>query len=242
MSRFRFVEDHRDTHEVKRLCRLAESSRSGYHQWRLYPPRTRPRAVADAELTAEIVEIHQVSKSTYGRPPIAGQLRRRGRRVNHERVTRLMRRAGICGLSNRRRWRCSGANRLPAPAGDLVGRDFTATAPNQRWVADLTEFVTDEGRLYLAGVVDLYARRCVGSAMSERHNAELVVDALAWPSHGVNHPPVSCTTPTADRWGVPRRSPQASRAANAFARRCWSSRILAPDSVWVLGSNQGSVK
>jgi transposase InsO family protein len=110
--------------------------------------------------------------------PITGQLHRRGYCVNHKRVGRLMRRAGLAGLSNRRRWR-RGQDRPGAPAPDLLERDFSAELPNQRWVADLTEFDTDDGRLHLAGVLDLCARRVVGWAMGPRRNAELVVDALA---------------------------------------------------------------
>ena len=67
---------------------------------------------------------------------------------------------------------------MPAPAPDLLERDFTAIAPNQRWVADITEFDTGNGRLYLAAVLDLYARRIVGWAMDTTRTAELVVDAL----------------------------------------------------------------
>src|SRR5690606_28535489 len=95
-----------------------------------------------------------------------------------------MRHAGIVGVSNRRRWRATGPNRVPAPAPDLLERDFTATAPNQRWVADITEFDTGTGtgtgtgRLYLAAVLDLYAGRVVGWAMDSTRTAELVVDAL----------------------------------------------------------------
>ena len=176
MSRFRFVHDHRDLYEVKRLCALAEVSRSGYYAWASRPPSA--RATANAAVLAEICEIHQLSRGTYGRPRICGQLRRRGLRVNHKRVAALMRHAGIVGVSNRRRWRASGPNRVPAPAPDLLERDFTATAPNQRWVADITEFDTGAGRLYLAAVLDLYARRIVGWAMDTTRTAELVVDAL----------------------------------------------------------------
>ena len=176
MSRFRFVDDHRDLYEVKRLCALAEVSTSGYYAWRNRPASA--RETADGELVAVITEIHQRSHGTYGRPRITGQLHRRGYCVNHKRVDRLMRQAGLAGLSNRRRWR-RGQDRPGAPAPDLLERDFSAEHPNQRWVADLTEFDTDDGRLYLAGVLDLCARRVVGWAMGPRRNAELVVDALS---------------------------------------------------------------
>jgi putative transposase len=176
VSRFRFVHDHHTEYPVKRLCELAEVSRSGYYAWRDRPASA--RQVTDGELVPVLVEIHRQSRGTYGRPRICGQLRRRGYCVNHKRVVRLMRQAGLAGLSNRKRWRRN-RGKVGAPALDLLERDFTATAPNQRWVADITEFDTDEGRLYLAGVLDLCARRVAGWAMGPRRNAELVVDALA---------------------------------------------------------------
>jgi transposase InsO family protein len=149
VSRFRFVDDHRDLYEVKRLCRLVEVSRQGYYAWRSRPAS--PRAIADAELLVEIRRIHTESRCTYGAPRVHGQLRRRGHQIGCKRVARLMRNDGLMGV-HRRKWR----RRRPdiAPAPDRLNRDFTAERPNQRWVADITEFPTGEGRLHLAGVRD----------------------------------------------------------------------------------------
>ena len=173
MSRFRFVEDHRDTYEVKRLCELAECSRSGYYAWRERPPCDRD--VADAELLEQIRVIHTESRCTYGAPRIHGQLRRRGVHVGCKRVARIMRTIGLMGV-HKRRWR----RRRPdiAPAPDRLNRDFTAARPNQRWVADITEFPTREGKLHVAGVRNLCHRGMVGWAMGAHPDAELVVDAL----------------------------------------------------------------
>jgi putative transposase len=173
VSRFCFVHDHRDTYQVKRLCELAEVSRSGYYRWAGAAPSA--RAVADAELLEEIRQIHTESRCTYGAPRVHGQLRRRGRRVGCKRVARLMRAEALMGV-HKRRWR----RRRPdiAPAPDRLNRDFTATRPNQRWVADITEFPTGEGKLHLAGVRDLCHRGLVGWSMGSRPDAELVVDAL----------------------------------------------------------------
>lgn len=173
MSRFRFVHDHRDTYQVKRLCALVEVSRSGYYRWADAAPSA--RAVADAELLEEIRRIHTDSRCTYGAPRVHGQLRRRGRRVGCKRIARLMRADGLMGV-HRRKWR----RRRPdiAPAPDRINRDFTAARPNQRWVADITEFPTGEGKLHLAGVRDLCHRGLVGWSMGTRPDAELVVDAL----------------------------------------------------------------
>ncbi len=173
MSRFRFVDDHRDTYEVKRLCTLVEVSTSGFYAWKSRPPS--PRAIADEELLEAIRAIHTESRHTYGAPRIHGQLRRRGVNVGCKRVARLMRRNGLMGV-HRRRWR----RRRPdiAPVPDRLNRNFTAERPNQRWVADITEFPTGEGKLHLAGVRDLCHRGLVGWAMGPSPDAELVVDAL----------------------------------------------------------------
>lgn len=174
MSRFRFVEDHRDVYDVKRLCRLAEVSRSGFYAWRTRPPSR--RSVRDGELVAAITTIHAESRRTYGAPRVHGQLARRGVHVGCKRVARLMRQQGLVGVNPRRKWRRGRLDIAPAP--DLLRRDFTAERPNQRWVADITEFVTDEGKLYVAGIRDLCHRGLVGWSMDEHPDAELVVDAM----------------------------------------------------------------
>lgn len=174
MSRFRFVSDHRHEYSVKRLCRLCEVSRSGFYAWLKRPPSA--RALADRTLLVEIEQIHRDSRRTYGAPRVQGQLARRGVRVGCKRVARLMRRERLVGVNPRRKWRRGRPDVAPAP--DLLQRDFTAAKPNQRWVADITEFPTDEGTLYLAGVRDLCHRGLVGWATGPHQDAELVVDAL----------------------------------------------------------------
>jgi putative transposase len=173
VSRFRFVDDHRDTYEVKRLCNVVEVSRAGYYAWRDREPSK--RAVADGVLLAEIRKIHTESRCTYGAPRVHGQLRRRGQQVGCKRVARLMRADGLMGV-HRRKWR----RRRPdiAPAPDRLRRNFTAERPNQRWVADITEFPTGEGKLHVAGIRDLCHRGLVGWSMGPSPDAELVVDAL----------------------------------------------------------------
>ena len=128
MSRFRFVEDHRDVYDVKRLCRLAEVSTSGFYAWRKRPPSL--RAVADDELLEQIREIHHESRRTYGAPRVHGQLRRREVRVGCKRVARLMRQDGLVGVHPRRKWKRGRPDVAPAP--DLLRRDFRAARPNMR--------------------------------------------------------------------------------------------------------------
>lgn len=174
MSRFRFVEEHQDAYPVKRLCELVEVSRSGFYAWEHRP--VSQREAADAELVVEIRQIHERSRGTYGAPRIEGQLRRAGRCHSRKRIARLMRAEGLVGAHARRRWRCGRTDTAPAP--DLLERNFTAARPDERWVADITEFATDDGKLYLAAIVDLHDRSVVGWSMHERATADLVIDAL----------------------------------------------------------------
>jgi transposase InsO family protein len=174
VSRFRFVSEHRHVFGVKRLCGVLEVSRSGFYAWERRPPSA--RAVRDTELAGLIAEVHQRSRRTYGAPRVHAELRRLNERCSRKRVARLMRDAGLVGVHARRRWRRGRPDVAPAP--DLVNRRFDPPGPDRVWAADVTQFRTGEGWLYLAGVVDLYSRRVVGWAMSHRPDTDLVTDAL----------------------------------------------------------------
>lgn len=177
MSRCRFVEDHRADYPIVKLCALAEIPRSVYYRFR--DPTPSDRILADHALLEPIVEIYERSHRTYGRIRITGQLvERRGMLVNHKRVQRLMREHGLVGVQRRKKAakRVDHGSAVFAP--DLLQRDFTASRPDQRWVADITEFNTHEGRLYLAAIKDLYSNAIVGWSTAPRRTAELVVDAL----------------------------------------------------------------
>ncbi|GAA1997409.1 IS3 family transposase [Nocardiopsis rhodophaea] len=178
MSRFCFVEDHRGAYGVKRLCRVLEVSRSGYYAWKAGAAGRAKRAAADAELTAAIRAVHGEDPAC-GAPRITAELRDQGHRVNHKRVERLMRAAGIQGVHLRRTVRTTVPDPCDQVVPDLIGRDFTAEAPNRRYVGDITYLPLDSGRfLYLATVVDLYSRRLVGWSVADHMRAELVTDAL----------------------------------------------------------------
>ena len=174
MSRFRFVRDHHDAYGVKPLCRVLGVSRSGYYGWLERPPSQ--RAVRDIELSALISEIHTRSRTTYGAPRIHAELRRIDQRCSRKRVARLMAASGLVGVHARRRWRSGRPDVAPAP--DLLGRDFNPAGFDRVWAADMTQFRTEEGWLYLAVVVDLFSRRVVGWAMGSSPNSYLVIDAL----------------------------------------------------------------
>jgi putative transposase len=161
---------------VHTMCRLLEVSASGYYAWRERAPS--PHSLADAQLLEQIRKIHAASKGTYGSPRIRAALAAQGEHVSLKRVARLMREAGLRGVS-RRRWICTTQRDARArPAPDLVQRQFHADQPNCLWVADATYIPTLAGFLYLAVVLDVFSRRIVGWAMRHSLATELMTAAL----------------------------------------------------------------
>lgn len=138
------------------------------------------RQAADAALAARIRAVHRESDGAYGVPRIAAELREAGERVNHKRIARVMRGAGLAGVRLRRRHRTTVADPAAAKAPDLIGRDFTASEPNMKYVGDITCLPVDGGKfLYLATVIDLASRRPAGWAIADHMRTGLVIDALA---------------------------------------------------------------
>jgi len=157
------------------MCRALDVSPSGFYAWRERDPSA--RAEADAELVEKICVIHEQSRATYGVPRVHAALATEGVRVGKKRVARLMKLAGLEGVSRRRKY-CTTRDPNARPAPDLVDRNFLATAPNQLWVADITYVPTWAGFLYLAVVLDVFSRRIVGWSMASHLRTELVIDAL----------------------------------------------------------------
>lgn len=174
MTGCRFVHDHQAEHAVKDLCRVIDLPRSTYYAWLNHQPSQ--RAWDDNALLDEIKDIHALSRHTYGAPRILGQLRHRGHRVGRHRVARIMGEHGLVGVHGRKKWRRGKPDTAFAP--DLLERDFSATRPDERWVADISEFHCFDGKLFLAGIRDLFDKALVGWAMGERQTTDLVVSAL----------------------------------------------------------------
>jgi putative transposase len=170
------VRDHQARFPVAALCRVLQVSKSGYYAWAKRPQSA--RAQRDALLVPQIIASHERSDSTYGSPRILGDLQDAGEFVGRKRVARLMRAAGIVGVSRRRFVITTKRSASEGAAPDLVQRDFTATAPNELWVADITYVPTWAGFLFLAIVLDAFSRRIVGWAMATHLKTELVLDAL----------------------------------------------------------------
>jgi putative transposase len=161
---------------IATMCRLLGVSASGYHAWQGRAPSA--RAQGDAALLDRIRKIHSASRNTYGAPRIHAELADEGISVGRKRVARLMRAAGLVGVSRRKWVRTTRRDEAARPAPDLVERDFTADAPDRLWVADITYIATWAGFLYLAVVLDAFSRRVVGWAMATHLRTSLVLDAL----------------------------------------------------------------
>jgi putative transposase len=160
------------------MCRVLKVSTSGYYAWR--KRGLSQRTLEDERLSKKIREIHDRSKGTYGAPRIHAELAEEGVHIGRKRVARLMRAATLQGVSRRKAPRTT--QRRPEaetqPIPDLVQRDFTATRPNELWVADVTYVPTWAGFLYLAVVLDAWSRKIVGWAMATHLRTELVLQAL----------------------------------------------------------------
>jgi transposase InsO family protein len=181
VSRFQFVADHSATFKVKRLCQLLEVKRSSYYAWRNAAPARAARAAQDAALAQRIRTVH-AADNTLGAPRVTAELNDGAtpeQRVNHKRVARVMRAHGIAGYVKKRRVRTTIPAQSQAKVPDLLRRDFTADAPNQRYVGDITYLpLADGSNLYLATVIDCYSRRLVGWALADHMRTALVTEAL----------------------------------------------------------------
>ena len=199
MSRFQFVDDHRNTFEVKRLCEYIEVRRSSFYAWLAGADARARRQADDDALAVRIRQVHH-SDQAYGAPRVTAELNDPASPVNqaaaaddaggavvdvqvrvpvnHKRVARVMRERHIVGLRLRRKVRTTIPAPDSTPVPDLLKRDFTAPCPNERYVGDITYLPFDGGNLYLATVIDCFSRRLVGWSIAEHMRTELVSDAL----------------------------------------------------------------
>jgi transposase InsO family protein len=180
VNRFQFVADHQRRYGVKRLCLIIGLARSSYYHWVATAEKRAARAADDQQLAKRIRAAHTDSQGTYGAPRITAELRGQGLEVNRKRIARVMRSIGVAGVRLRRRHVTTIADQTNIKAPDLLKRNFTADAPNTRYVGDITYLPIGEGRfLYLATVMDLCSRRLAGWAVADHMRSDLVVDALA---------------------------------------------------------------
>ncbi len=190
--KYAFIASYECYYSVKRMCKVLKVTRSGYYAWYHRTPSQREQY--NQMLLEVIQKVFQASRRTYGSPRVHAYLCQNGWHCGHNRVARLMHLHRIVARRRHRRYPIT-TQRQPGviPAPNLLKRDFRAGRPNQKWVTDITYIDTAEGWLYLASVMDLFSRKVVGWAMSDKIDSALATNALrmAWatrrPSHGLLH-------------------------------------------------------
>ncbi len=162
---------------MNRMCAVLGVSSSGYYDWRQRSPSQRQQA--NDNLLAAIQREHEASRQTYGSPRIHAALKQQGWQIGRKRVARLMQSNGLVGKMPRRKRPVTTQHAPDASAApNLLSQDFTASRPDQKWLADITYINTAQGWLYLALVMDLFSRTIVGWSMADHMPAELVEQAL----------------------------------------------------------------
>ena len=174
--RFQLIDAAKEEFPVQRLCQVLGVSPSGYFAWRSRPAGCRQRE--DLVLLAHIRSAFARSNGTYGSPRVTRELQDEGLEVGRRRTARLMRENGLKARQKRRFKRTTDSHHAFPVAPNLLEQDFSAERPNQKWAADISYVWTNEGWLYLAVVLDLFARRVVGWAVSDRLHQELALEAL----------------------------------------------------------------
>ena len=222
-------------HTIDELCRTFEVSRSGYYDWSKRREQPGPRALEDAALRPQITAIHQEHEGTYGSPRIHRELAHNGLRHGRNRIARLMRELGLSGQQGARFKVVTTNSNHNLPIAPNRLRQTVATRPNQIWVGDITYIQTARGWLYLAAIMDLYSRRIVGWAMSERIDTTLVL--MAWQMAQEHRQPPGELIFHSDR-GVQyasahyRSALQAQGALPSMSRRACCYDNAAMESFW----------
>jgi putative transposase len=176
--RFAWIQRHQDDWPVEVLCEVLNVTRGGYYDWMNQPDQT-PVQRRQEELLERIRTAHEASRRTYGSPRITAELKSVGVRVCRNTVAKWMQKAGLRPLRRRKFVPTTTDSNHDLPiAPNRLDRDFAASAPNRKWVCDLTYIWTDQGWLYLATVMDLFSRRIVGWSMQDHLRTSLTSQAL----------------------------------------------------------------
>ena len=187
--RFAFIDTWKKIWSIEFLCRVLQVSSRGFRAWKTRPISQTQRD--DMVLLAHIREQHRLSLQSYGRPRMTEELQALGLNVGHRRVGRLMRENGIKVVRTRKHKVTTDSNHRFNIAPNLLDQDFSATGPNQKWAGDISYIWTNEGWLYLAVVIDLYSRRVIGWAVSNRMKRDLAIRALDM-AVALRRPPKGC--------------------------------------------------
>jgi len=187
--RFAFIDAWQEEWSVEFLCRIMQVRSRGFRAWKVRPMSQRQRD--DMVILSHIRDQHRLSLQSYGRPRMTEELQELGLNVGHRRVGRLMRENGIKIVRTRKYKATTDSNHAFNIAPNLLDQDFSADAMNQKWAGDISYIWTGEGWLYLAVIIDLYSRRVIGWATSNRMKRNLAIRALDM-AVSLRQPPKGC--------------------------------------------------
>lgn len=174
--RYQFIDQHREQFSISLMCEVLEVSRSGYYAWQQRP--VSQREMENQKLLERIKQIHQECYQSYGSPRMHQALNQEGYTCGRHRVARLMHKHGIQAKIKTKKLVTTKRDPGHPVAENVLAQDFTADAPDRKWVCDITYIPTCEGWLYLACVMDLFSRRIIGYHMDTTLQASLVMQAL----------------------------------------------------------------
>ena len=226
--KFAFIDAEKALFPISMLCAVLGVSTSGFYAWKKRPPSK--RAKDDARLAVEVAALHKRSHRTYGSPRVHADLKASGKRVGKKRVARLMRDQGLRALQKRKFRKTTDSAHAFEVAPNVLARNFETSAPNEAWVGDVTFVATAEGWLYLAVLIDLFARRVVGWATSASNDTALVLAALdaavtrRRPPPGLVHHSDRGSTYAADDY---RRALEQHELVASMSRKgdCWDNAV-----------------
>lgn len=225
--KFEFIRAENANFPIALLCRTLGVSRSGYYSWAEREPSARARD--NEALAVEVRAVHARSRGTYGSPRVHRDVRRR-RPVSRKRIARIMRENGLYGRRPPRFRTTTDSNHAEPIASNVLARDFSSTAPDRKWVGDITYVWTGEGWLYLAVLIDLFSRRVVGWAVADHLRTELASRALKMalgrrrpPTKLVHHSDRGCQYASTEYNSLLR----AAGATSSMSRRgnCWDNSV-----------------
>jgi putative transposase len=176
---YRFIANEQENFPVAALCRVCGVSRSAYYAWvKKEEHGPSDATMEEAQLANAIFDVWVKSRRRYGSPRVTAALWKQKEQVSEKRVARLMKEIGIAGMCGRKKLRTTWRDPAAVPDADLVERDFTATAPDELWLTDITYIPTDEGWLYLSAILDVFSRRLLGWSIAEHMRTDLCTDTL----------------------------------------------------------------
>lgn len=226
--KYAWIADNSHCYRIARMCTLLNVSRSGYYDWRCRKPSQ--RTIANVKLLTEIQRVHEQSDRHYGAIKCWKQLNREDISCGRHRVARLRKQADIYAERRKRSVVTMQSRQAQYSADDLVGRDFTSSAPNQIWVGDVTHISTLSGWLYVAVLIDLYSRKVVGWSMSTQNNGELVMACLEMaieqrrPKPGLIHHTDRGSVYTKRKYRK-RLERSGMRTSKSRAGNCWDNAV-----------------